>query len=942
MKYLAVAILLMLVIVSFSSFQNAHNEIKSGGSLLYKDNILWYPTRELTWLGNSTHPAVVESNGDYDIVWQDHRNGNWDLYYLKITPWGFKLVNDTRITSYSGADTNPALAVSGNYVFIVWQRFVNGYWAIYFARLLYSDKNISIDVPPTPVRVEPYNCTNPKIVVDSNGYIDIVWQEYDRNWKIMYDKLNEFGNRVFNPVNVSQSTTNSTRPALTVDKANNVQVLWIDDSTTPGYSIMYRGLNSYGCFITPVRRVSVVSPDTTLTVNYDKNLQVVFSGNRENQSSEIMYTELNDTGITIFDDRNLTAIDTLNSSEPSFISKDSRIFLTWREYPGIIKFGLYNTEGKIIENPINISNGNSKNPKIAVSEDNLIITWQETLNGKIFLFMRSGKFPNLKPSNLSIKQREKNMLINATIQCNFSVKITTNYVLTMDNKTVKKGNVSFESETKISFSVLAGKGKHYIALIVDPDNYIFESNESDNEIAENFFVKVYSYKVYYQKNYYLLPGNFTNLSVYVLNTGNWKDNYTTMINKIPPYMEIHMITQNITLASDTGGYVNFTLQTNPQTPLGNYSVNITVCSAENTTQNVTVWVHIIPVIAFRLQYSSINYAIPGTFTSIRIKLINMGNCNDSYSITALFTKSWIVSISNRTLNISKGQESYITVKIYLSNGTIAFKKDIIFLKVTSSYGNLSENATLVVIASPYHAVMVNVQSEKEENDVYQISLNVKNIGNIADFYTFSVGGEFANYTELSEYSSMVSEDSNLTLNMVVHIPSNATAGAHIILFYVKIGNITLKTEPVTVTVAAHYYFTATLRNVGNEKSIRLELSIKNNGNAITTIFVTPKISKNISWDIVYNGKNHTNETYVVLNSGEIATLIIYPGEKLSDGNYKVSISLKATSGMQRTLNINVHIGVESSVWSFIMENLLYIILAVAVGVSVVVYLFIRS
>lgn len=84
---------------------------------------MWQPEIRLTTNpANEINPKIY---GDI-IVYQDDRNGNWDIYMYNLTS---KV--ETQITNNAASQEFPA--ISGNV--IVWQDNRNGHWGIYMYNL---------------------------------------------------------------------------------------------------------------------------------------------------------------------------------------------------------------------------------------------------------------------------------------------------------------------------------------------------------------------------------------------------------------------------------------------------------------------------------------------------------------------------------------------------------------------------------------------------------------------------------------------------------------------------------------------------------------------------------------------------------------------------------------------------------------------------------------
>jgi hypothetical protein len=97
----------------------------------------------ITW-GNdirlTNNPAIsrrsfAESSGQYmHIVWGDNRDGNYEIYYKRSTDAGITWGTDTRLTNNPAVSERPFLSVSGQVVNVVWNDNRDGNYELYYKR----------------------------------------------------------------------------------------------------------------------------------------------------------------------------------------------------------------------------------------------------------------------------------------------------------------------------------------------------------------------------------------------------------------------------------------------------------------------------------------------------------------------------------------------------------------------------------------------------------------------------------------------------------------------------------------------------------------------------------------------------------------------------------------------------------------------------------------
>ena len=165
--------------------------------------------KRLTYTGCvSLQPAVAVSGSKVHVVWEEHTHnaGNKIFYKRSINggrTWGpdIPLIN---MGEYSNA-LNPSITVSGSNVHVVWENFQNGRW-LYYKR---STNHGSCWEPETCLTANGYYWSGSASVAVSGPRVHMVWTDYrDDNCEIYY-KRNPTGNP-FNPGSASANEIQDT------------------------------------------------------------------------------------------------------------------------------------------------------------------------------------------------------------------------------------------------------------------------------------------------------------------------------------------------------------------------------------------------------------------------------------------------------------------------------------------------------------------------------------------------------------------------------------------------------------------------------------------------------------------------------------------------------------------------------------------------------------
>lgn len=101
----------------------------------------WEPERRLTvepapsrLSYNFARSIAVDERGRVHAVWYDSRDGRPQIYYKRSEDAGATWGPDTRLSDGTTADENPAIAVSGSNVYVVWHRIREGRFFDVFLR----------------------------------------------------------------------------------------------------------------------------------------------------------------------------------------------------------------------------------------------------------------------------------------------------------------------------------------------------------------------------------------------------------------------------------------------------------------------------------------------------------------------------------------------------------------------------------------------------------------------------------------------------------------------------------------------------------------------------------------------------------------------------------------------------------------------------------------
>ena len=330
--------------------------------------------------------GFVNASNAY-VTWQDSTPGNLDIFFRASQ--GLGTIN---VSNNTGFSQNPQIATSGNNVYVTWEDTTPGNLDIFFAAS--NNNGVSFGTPINLSNNTGFSF-NPQIAAVGNN-VYVTWQDSTTagsNFDIFFASSNNNGVSFGTPINLSNNTGPSSNPQIAVS-GNNVYVTWFDD--TPGNrDIFFAVSNNNGVsFGTPIN----LSNNT----GGSSNPQIAASGNNvyvtwhddtpAGSNGDIFFASSNNNGVSFGTPINLSN-NTGNSSNPQIAISGNNVYVTWfDDTPGNrdIFFAVSNNNGTSFGTPINLSNntGLSDRPQIAAIGNNVYVTWADDTpagsNGDIF------------------------------------------------------------------------------------------------------------------------------------------------------------------------------------------------------------------------------------------------------------------------------------------------------------------------------------------------------------------------------------------------------------------------------------------------------------------------------------------------------------------------------------------------------------------------------
>jgi hypothetical protein len=320
------------------------------------------------------------------LVWDDNSPDSEVLY--RTNAGDVFARSATNLSNNAGISDEPAIAVSGNNVYIVWRDSTPGRGEIFYTRSTDGGATFSgiVNLSNTPG-----SSVSPSIAISGNN-VYVAWDDNTgtgEDSEIYYRRSTDGGATFSGIVNLSNTPGDSKSPAIALS-GNRVYIVWFDsDDTDNGEEILYRRSTDGGATFGSTFNLSnnaggSLSPAISASGN---RVYVVWSDNTPG-NSVVFYRRSTDGGATFGSTRNLSN-PADGSGSPAIAVSGNNVYVAWPENTGI----LYRKSidgGATFGSPANLSNtnGGSSDPALAVSGNNVYVVWRDNILGNPDILLR--------------------------------------------------------------------------------------------------------------------------------------------------------------------------------------------------------------------------------------------------------------------------------------------------------------------------------------------------------------------------------------------------------------------------------------------------------------------------------------------------------------------------------------------------------------------------
>ncbi|MEO8666552.1 MAG: exo-alpha-sialidase [Ignavibacteria bacterium] len=265
--------------------------------------ISWGTDTRLTHnTANSLLPTLYVAGSVVNIVWQDNRDGNYEIYYKRSTDGGIHWGTDTRLTSNSAISRNPSMTGFLSTVNIVWRDNRDGNYEIYYKHSTDGGMHWGAD---TRLTNNPADSYNPSISQNAS-FVNVVWQDNrDGNYEIYYKRSTDGGIVWETDARLTNNFAVSYNPIVSVSDST-VHVIW-RDAREGNYDLFYKRSSDGGINWGIDTRLTHNTADSLVFSAAISGLAIhlVWEDNRDG-NYEIYYKRSTNAGVTWEGDTRLT------------------------------------------------------------------------------------------------------------------------------------------------------------------------------------------------------------------------------------------------------------------------------------------------------------------------------------------------------------------------------------------------------------------------------------------------------------------------------------------------------------------------------------------------------------------------------------------------------------------------------------------------------------
>ncbi|MCX6841759.1 MAG: T9SS type A sorting domain-containing protein [candidate division WOR-3 bacterium] len=338
-------------------------------------------------------PSVAFDGSNYLVIWTEYRNANRDIYGARVSPTGTILdPYGIIVTGSVNTQTGPAVAFDGTNYLVVWQDNRNGNYDICGARVAADGALLDLAGFAISTNTPTSDQRGPSVAFDGTRYL-VVWLDSrsDIDGDIYGARVSQSGS-VLDPTGIAISTATGGQIGLSVAfDGTNFLVVWQDSRDNVDWDIYGARVSQSGSVLDPagIAISAATNNEAHPSVAFDgTNYLVVWHDLRRNVDWDIYGARVSQLGSVL--DPNGIAISTATGWQyhPSVAFDGANYLAVWGDNRSNASMDIYGARvaqsGSVLDpNGIAISTatGHQQGPSVAFDGTNYLAVWMDQRNG---------------------------------------------------------------------------------------------------------------------------------------------------------------------------------------------------------------------------------------------------------------------------------------------------------------------------------------------------------------------------------------------------------------------------------------------------------------------------------------------------------------------------------------------------------------------------------
>lgn len=340
-----------------------------------------------------TPQLAVDAAGNIYAVWEDDTNSNSNILFSRSTDGGTTFSAPVSLSHTSGFSFSPRIAVDSNGgINVVWEDDSPGNLDVFFTRS--ADGGTTFSAPKN-ISNDSSDSGSPTVAADSNGNIYVVWENDSGVLGISFSRSTDGGANFSAPVILSTNTGGSVSPQIAVDRNGNVNLAWEDDIGMTS-DVTFARSSDHGATFSAPKSLSLNvgnSNSVQVAVDFNGNINAVWE-NDSPGNFDIFFSRSTDGGLNFSTPQNVSNSPGLSRTPQLALDSGGNINVLWADNapPNSstdIFYARSANGGTSFSTPQNLSSnaGFSANPSLAIDPGgNINAVWEDSTPGNRDIF----------------------------------------------------------------------------------------------------------------------------------------------------------------------------------------------------------------------------------------------------------------------------------------------------------------------------------------------------------------------------------------------------------------------------------------------------------------------------------------------------------------------------------------------------------------------------